>query len=111
MDSWWYNLSKNEMDTPCLVLDIDHFEKNLRYMYNWSETIGKKLRPHAKTHKCSEIAKRQLAEGNCAGVCAAKISEAEVLLESGIKVILITSPVVTPFKINRLIGFRNHGSR
>ncbi len=59
---------------------------------------GKKLRPHAKTHKCPEIAKRQLAAGNCAGICAAKLSEAIGLADAGIEEILITSPVVLPAK-------------
>ena len=93
---------KKDLDTPSLVLDIDIFEDNLRKMRDFAASHGKKLRPHAKTHKCPEIAKRQLNAGNCAGVCAAKLSEAEKLAESGIEDILITSPVTAPWKILRL---------
>ena len=57
---------KNQLDTPSLILDIDLFEKNLAAMRDFAASRGKKLRPHAKTHKCPEIARRQLACGNCA---------------------------------------------
>ena len=94
---------KSELDTPSLILDLDLFERNLIQMRDYAASFGKKLRPHAKTHKCPEIAKRQLAAGNCAGICAAKLSEAEKLAESGIEDILITSPVAAPWKIARAI--------
>ena len=93
---------KSELDTPSLILDLDLFEKNLIAMRNFAQAAGKKLRPHAKTHKCPEIAKRQLEAGNCQGVCAAKLSEAEGLAEAGIQDILITSPIAAPWKIKRI---------
>ena len=93
---------KSELDTPSLILDLEIFEKNLILMRDFALAAGKKLRPHAKTHKCPEIAKRQLAAGNCQGVCAAKLSEAECLAEAGIQDILITSPVAAPWKIKRI---------
>ena len=52
------------------------------------------LRPHAKTHKCAEIARRQI-EAGALGICVAKLGEAEALAEGGIESMLITSPVVT----------------
>lgn len=93
---------KNELDTPSLILDIELFEANLIKMRDYAASFGKKLRPHAKTHKCPEIARRQLAMGNCAGICAAKLSEAEALAAAGIQDILITSPVTAPWKIARI---------
>ena len=93
---------KCELDTPALILDLDKFEENLIKMRDFAAKYGKKLRPHAKTHKCPEIAKRQIAAGNCAGICVAKLSEAEALADAGIQNILITSPVVAPQKIARL---------
>ena len=93
---------KCDLDTPSLILDLDIFEKNLETMRDFSASAGKKLRPHAKTHKCPEIARRQLACGNCAGICAAKLSEAEGLAAAGIKEILITSPISAPQKISRI---------
>lgn len=93
---------KHELDTPSLILDLDLFEKNLAAMRDFAAAAGKMLRPHAKTHKCPEIAKRQLAAGNCAGICAAKLSEAETLADHGIQQILITSPLAAPWKIARI---------
>jgi D-serine deaminase-like pyridoxal phosphate-dependent protein len=99
----YFDKSKDELDTPCLTLDIDIFEDNLALMRDFVTASGKKLRPHVKTHKCSEIAKRQLAAGGCAGLCAAKVSEAEGLIDAGLTDILITSPVVTGQKISALM--------
>ena len=93
---------KSALDTPSLIIDIDLFEKNLIAMRDFAAAHGKKLRPHAKTHKCPEVALRQLACGNCAGICAAKLSEAERLADSGIGNILITSPISAPWKMERI---------
>ena len=94
---------KSELDTPSLILDLDLFERNLIQMRDYAASFGKKLRPHAKTHKCPEIARRQIAAGNCAGICSAKLSEAEKLAQNGIENILITSPVTAPWKIKKAI--------
>ena len=92
---------KYELDTPCLTIDIDILEKNLAIMQAAADAAGKNLRPHAKTHKCYQLAKKQL-EAGAIGVCAAKVSEAEVLADAGVQGILITGPVVTTQKIERL---------
>ena len=95
-------MKKYELPTPALVLDLERFNNALNNMAAMAAGAGKKLRPHAKTHKCSEIAKRQLKAGNCAGICAAKLSEAEALLQSGIEDVLLTSPVIAPRRIARM---------
>jgi D-serine deaminase-like pyridoxal phosphate-dependent protein len=94
---------KLELDTPCLVLDLDILEHNIHKMQATVTRAGKSLRPHAKTHKCSALARMQL-EAGAIGVCAAKLSEAEALVEAGLDDILITGPVVTPYKLERLVG-------
>jgi D-serine deaminase-like pyridoxal phosphate-dependent protein len=63
---------------------------------------GKGLRPHVKTHKCSMIARKQISAG-AIGLCVAKLSEAEALIDQGLRGVLVTGPVVTPQKINRLL--------
>lgn len=94
---------KLELDTPCLVIDLDLLDENLQKMQARVKAAGKALRPHAKTHKCSTLAKMQIANG-AIGVCAAKVSEAEALVEAGMSGVLITGPVAGPGKINRLIS-------
>jgi D-serine deaminase-like pyridoxal phosphate-dependent protein len=94
--------NKSDLDTPCLVLDLDILEKNLEKMQADTGRAGKNLRPHAKTHKCSALAQKQI-EAGAIGVCAAKISEAEALVKAGIDGILITGPVATPKKVRRLV--------
>jgi D-serine deaminase-like pyridoxal phosphate-dependent protein len=94
--------SKYDLDTPCLVLDLDILETNLRKMQAAVSKAGKNLRPHAKTHKCSSLARKQI-EAGAIGVCAAKLSEAEALVKAGLGGILITGPVPTPGKIKRLV--------
>lgn len=95
-------MKRNQLPTPALVLDLERFNKALLSMAALAEKAGKKLRPHAKTHKSSAIALRQLKAGNCAGICAAKLGEAEELLKKGIENVLLTSPVVAPQRIRRL---------
>jgi D-serine deaminase-like pyridoxal phosphate-dependent protein len=78
-------------------------EKNLRKMADHARRKQVGLRPHTKTHKCPIIAKKQIELG-AVGVCAAKVSEAEVMVESGINDVHITSPVVTTEKISRVVA-------
>jgi 3-hydroxy-D-aspartate aldolase len=93
---------KKEILTPALLLDLDAFEANLARMLEHVKRSGKALRPHAKAHKCVEIAKRQLAAGAC-GVCVATLAEAELMSKGGITGLLLTSPVADPRKIERIV--------
>ncbi|MGQ3889321.1 DSD1 family PLP-dependent enzyme [Legionella sp. CNM-1927-20] len=96
-------LSKFELDTPCLVLDKNKLLYNLQLMQQHALENNIQVRPHVKTHKCSKLAALQLQYG-AIGISAAKVAEAEVLIAAGIHSILITSPVVTPTKIARLLN-------
>lgn len=96
-------LSKWELDTPCLLLDRKLLQHNLLTMQAAANSANKYLRPHSKTHKCSKLAKLQIETGSF-GICVTKISEAEVLVNKGVKNILITSPVTVPKKIDNLIA-------
>jgi D-serine deaminase-like pyridoxal phosphate-dependent protein len=89
-----------EVDTPALILDLDAFEKNLETL---NRAVGKRVRvrAHAKTHKCPEIAKRQIAAG-AVGVCCQKVSEAEALVEGGIQDVLVSNEIVGAPKVRRL---------
>src|SRR6185369_1032244 len=93
---------KSEILTPALLLDLDVFEANLARMMEQVKRSGKAIRPHAKAHKCVEIAKRQLAAGAC-GVCVATLAEVELMASAGITGILLTSPVADPAKMARVI--------
>lgn len=95
-------LNKFELDTPCLTLDLDILESNLHKMQVAATRAGKQLRPHAKTHKCSILAKNQMAAG-AVGICVAKVSEAEALVNRDLQNILITGPVATERKIARMV--------
>jgi 3-hydroxy-D-aspartate aldolase len=92
-----------KLQTPALVIDLNALERNIAAMAEHARKHGVALRPHAKTHKSVEIAKRQIAAG-ALGICCAKLGEAEALADGGIESILITSPVVTDGGIARLIA-------
>src|SRR5215470_9931385 len=92
----------HDLPTPCLVIDLDRLESNLDKMSRFVRERGIALRPHAKTHKCVEIARRQIQKG-AIGISAATIAEAEVLLRSGIRGLLITAEMVGEPKVSRLI--------
>ncbi len=94
------NVSKWELDTPALCVDLDALESNIQTMQSTTAANGIASRPHAKTHKCPVIAQRQLDTGSL-GICTAKVSEAEVMFNHGIQPILMTTTNVTPTKIKR----------
>ena len=95
-------MEKIDLDTPCLALDLDILEGNLDRMQAGATAAGKNLRPHAKSHKCTRLARKQLEQG-AIGICAAKVSEAEVLVGQGIHGILVTGPVSSGQKAARLV--------
>ncbi len=92
-----------KLQTPALVVDLDALERNIARMADHAKRHGIALRPHAKTHKSVEIARRQIAAG-AVGICCAKLGEAESLAGGGIDSILITSPVVSEGGIARLMA-------
>lgn len=92
---------KSKLDTPCLVIDKKKLLANLALMRDLAASKKVALRPHIKTHKCSQLALLQLEYG-AVGVCAAKVSEALVMAQAGVDNILITSPLVTMKKLTQL---------
>ena len=90
-----------EVDTPCLMLELDAFERNLKRLPDSLKGKPIRLRPHAKSHKCAEIALRQIALG-AAGVCVQKVSEAAMLVDGGVKDVLIANEVVGVSKVKLL---------
>ena len=98
-------ISKWDLDTPCLCVDLDRLEANLDRMQTTVARNGIASRPHAKTHKCPAVARLQIATGSV-GVCTAKVSEAEVMFEHGVEQILLTTVNVSPRKIRRAMYLR-----
>ena len=97
--------SKWDLDTPALCVDLTKLEQNLATMRDALAGTGVASRPHAKSHKCPAIAKRQLAY-EAIGICTAKLSEAEVFWANGIAKILMTTSNVTAAKIQRAMELR-----
>lgn len=89
------------IDTPALLLDLDAFDGNLEQLDRALEGTKVSVRPHAKSHKCPEIARIQVSRG-AVGICCQKLSEAEVMAQNGITDILICNQIVTAQKIERL---------
>jgi D-serine deaminase-like pyridoxal phosphate-dependent protein len=98
-------VSKWDLDTPALCVDLTALEKNLATMQARLRALNVASRPHAKTHKCPAIAKLQLAGGSI-GICAAKLSEAEVFSANGVGPILMTTANVSAAKIRRAMALR-----
>jgi D-serine deaminase-like pyridoxal phosphate-dependent protein len=92
-----------ELSTPALLLDVDIFESNIRLMADAAARAGKRLRPHAKAHKCIEIARRQIRAG-AVGVCVATVDEADLMVSAGVNGVLLTSPITNGAKCERIAG-------
>lgn len=90
------------IETPALIVDLDALEANIGLMASYAAALGIRLRPHFKTHKCLEIARRQVAAG-AVGLCCQKTTEAEALVSGGIRDVLLTNEVLAPAKIQRLM--------
>ena len=93
------------VDTPALVVDLDALERNLDRMAAFGRAAGKHIRPHAKTHKSSVIARMQLERG-AIGLSCAKLGEAEVLADAGLGPLLVTTELAGDLKIARLVALR-----
>ncbi len=98
------------METPHLVIDGAKMDRNIEKMIGVARERGVKLRPHVKTHKIPIIARRQLESG-AVGITVAKVSEAEVMADGGIRDIFIAYPLVTESKIRRAIRLGREGVR
>jgi D-serine deaminase-like pyridoxal phosphate-dependent protein len=98
-------ISKWDLDTPALCVDLDKMERNIAKMQRACNANKIAVRPHAKTHKCAAIAKMQIAAG-AIGICTAKLSEAEALFAEGIDRILMTTANLPPNKIRRAMELK-----
>lgn len=94
-------MTEAELDTPMAVLDADAFERNLARMAQFAKHRGVRLRPHAKSHKCSAIARLQLQQG-AVGVCCQSVGEAVAMVRGGVPDVLITNMVVNPGKLGQI---------
>jgi D-serine deaminase-like pyridoxal phosphate-dependent protein len=99
---------KTEVDTPALLLYTDEVERNIRTMATYFADKPCKLRPHVKTHKLPWIAHKQI-EAGAIGITCAKLGEAKIFFEAGIKNILIANEIVGGTKIQRLVHLAGYG--
>lgn len=104
-------MDEADIQTPCLVLDLDALEKNIRTMGDYAKSMGVRHRVHGKMHKSVDIAKLQEKLGDSCGVCCQKVSEAEVFARGGIKDVLVSNQVRQPAKIDRLARLPKLGAR
>jgi len=91
-----------DVQTPCLLVDLDAFEKNVRTMRDLCREMGVRHRVHGKMHKSNDVALYQMEHGDAVGVCCQKVSEAESFARGGIKDVLVSNQVRDPAKIDRL---------
>ena len=102
--------SRKALNTPVLVVELDALDRNIARMAELAKARGVDLRPHAKTHKSVDIARRQVTAG-AVGLCCAKLGEAEALADGGIEGLHVTSPVVSAPAIERLIALNGRMDR
>ncbi|NND42078.1 MAG: DSD1 family PLP-dependent enzyme [Silicimonas sp.] len=104
-------MDEAEIQTPCLVLDMDALERNVKKMGDYARAHGMRHRVHGKMHKSVDVAKMQIDLGGACGVCCQKVSEAEVFARGGIKDVLVSNQVRDPAKIDRLARMPKLGAR
>jgi D-serine deaminase-like pyridoxal phosphate-dependent protein len=89
------------LETPCVLLDLDLLDANIREMTELAREAGVRLRPHTKVHQSAWIAKRQLEAGAC-GIEVGTIEQAEVMANEGLHDIVVGHPFVGRQKLERL---------
>lgn len=91
------------LSTPALLVDLDLFEANVAAMAALLEGSGKTVRPHVKTHRTPELARRQLG-GAAAGITCATVGEAEAMVAAGLSDVLLANEIVDAAKLDRLVA-------
>jgi 3-hydroxy-D-aspartate aldolase len=104
-------MDEKDIQTPCLILDLDALERNVKKMGDYAKAHGMRHRSHGKMHKSVDVQKLQERLGGAVGVCCQKVSEAEVFVRGGIKDVLVSNQVRDPVKIDRLAKLPKLGSR
>jgi len=104
-------MDEADIQTPCLVLDLDALERNVKKMGDLAKEMGVRHRAHGKMHKSVDVAKLQERLGESVGVCCQKVSEAEVFVRGGIKDVMVSNQVRDPVKIDRLARMPKLGAR
>jgi len=104
-------MDESEIQTPCLVLDLDALERNIKKMGDYAKAHGMRHRVHGKMHKSVDVAKLQEKLGGAVGVCCQKVSEAEVFARGGIKDVMVSNQVTALTKIDRLARMPKLGAR
>lgn len=100
-----------EIQTPCLLLDLDALERNILRMGDYARAYGMRHRSHGKMHKSVDVQKLQQQLGGAVGVCCQKVSEAEAFARGGITDILVSNQIRDPAKIDRLARLPRSGVR
>ncbi|GGE20254.1 3-hydroxy-D-aspartate aldolase [Gemmobacter megaterium] len=104
-------MSEAEIQTPCLILDMDALERNIRKLGHFAHTHGMRHRAHGKMHKSVDVLKLQMELGGAVGVCCQKVSEAEVFARAGVADILVSNQVTDAAKIDRLARMPKLGAQ
>ena len=104
-------MDEKDIQTPCLILDLDALERNIKKMGDYAKAHGMRHRIHGKMHKSVDVAKLQEKIGGAVGVCCQKVSEAEVFARGGIKDVLVSNQVRDAAKIDRLARLPKFGAR
>ncbi|MGB3178311.1 MAG: 3-hydroxy-D-aspartate aldolase BhcC [Albidovulum sp.] len=104
-------MDEADIQTPCLILDLDALERNIKKMGDYAKAHGMRHRTHGKMHKSVDVQKLQERLGGAIGVCCQKVSEAEVFVRGGIKDVLVSNQVRDPAKIDRLARLPKRGAR
>ncbi|MDO5706029.1 MAG: DSD1 family PLP-dependent enzyme [Paracoccus sp. (in: a-proteobacteria)] len=95
-------MKEEDIQTPCLILDLDALERNIRKMGDYAKSHGMRHRSHGKMHKSVDVQRLQQDMGGAVGVCCQKVSEAEAFARGGIREILVSNQVRDAAKIDRL---------
>ena len=103
-------MDESEIQTPCLIIELNALERNIRKMGQIAKSMGVRHRAHGKMHKSVDVFNLQRELGGACGVCCQKVSEAEAFVRGGVKDVLISNQVRDQIKIDRLVRLTKLGA-
>src|SRR5690349_9292829 len=90
----------HELETPALVVDIAAMERNQARIIGFCAKTHVNLRPHVKSHRSPDLARKQIAAG-AQGICCGSLAEAEAMIDAGIDNVLVTREIAHPAQFAR----------
>lgn len=100
-------MNLHDLATPCLILDIDRMDRNVARLRARLDGLGVALRPHLKTGKSIDVARRMMPT-QAGPATVSTLQEAQHFAAAGVRD-LIYAVGISPAKLRQVLALRAEG--